>query len=61
MCIINQNYLIAALDKVLAWELSDHLLPSAIVDQANLMAGFDSEAEYDDWELSPESFVVFPH
>jgi hypothetical protein len=60
MC-TNLNYLADALDIVLAWNLPDHLLSSAIADQANLMAGIDHEVEYDDWELSPESFVVFPH
>ena len=58
MCIPNQNYLIDALDIVLGWNISDELLPLALVNQAQLMAGFDCESGYDevDW-LSPESFV----
>jgi hypothetical protein len=64
MCIPNQNYLIDALDIVLGWNISDELLPLALVNQAQLMAGFDAEsgfnpeAEYG-WELSPESIVSF--
>ena len=54
MCIPNQNYLINALDIVLGWDISDELIPLALVDQAKLMAGFDAEEV---WELSPESFV----
>lgn len=62
MCIPNQNYLIDALDIVLGWNISDELLPLALVDQAKLMAGFDAEEPYHDrdddcWVLSPESFV----
>ena len=64
MCIPNQNYLIDALDIVLGWNISDELIPLALVDQAKLMAGFDAEEVYrdpdDGWELSPESFVSFP-
>jgi hypothetical protein len=61
MCIPNQSYLIDALDIVLGWGISDELIPLALVSQAQLMAGFDCEAGYDDgadW-LSPESFVAF--
>lgn len=56
MCTPNQNYLIDALDIVLGWNLSDELIPLALVDQAKLMAGFDAEEVW----LSPESFVSFP-
>jgi len=57
-----QNYFIDALDIVLGWNLPDHLLPSALSNQANLLAGFDCDSAYEDesWELSPESFVVVP-
>lgn len=60
MCIPNQNYLIDALDIVLGWNISDELLPLALVDQAKLMAGFDCESDYEPegW-LSPESYVAF--
>lgn len=58
----DQNYLIDALDIVLGWNISDELLPLALVSQAQLMAGFDCEEPYhdaeDDW-LSPESIVSF--
>jgi len=46
MCIPNQNYLIDALDIVLGWNVSDELLPLALVSQAQLMAGFDAEEPY---------------
>jgi hypothetical protein len=64
MCIPNQNYLIDALDIVLGWNVSDELLPLALVSQAQLMAGFDAEEPYhepddDYWVLSPESIVSF--
>lgn len=62
MCIANQNYLIEAFNRVLDFNLPDHLIPLAVVDQAKLMVGFDCEATLDDeadW-LSPESFVPFP-
>lgn len=57
----SQNYLIDALDIVLGWDISDELIPLALVNQAQLMAGFDCESNFDDeadW-LSPESFVAF--
>jgi hypothetical protein len=57
-----QNYLLDALELVLAWELPDELLPLAINDQAKLMAGFDAEQNFnDDIWLSPESFVHHNH
>lgn len=63
MCIPNQNYLIDALDTVLGWNISDELLPLALVDQAKLMAGFDAEQPYHDhdygWPLAPESIVSY--
>lgn len=63
MCIHNQNYLIDALDIVLGWNISDEFLPLALVNQAQLMAGFDAEEPYrdvdDGWVLSPESYVAF--
>lgn len=49
MCVPNQNYLMDALDQVLSWDVSDALLPYLIIDQAKLLAGFDSE---DDWQDS---------
>jgi hypothetical protein len=51
MCIANQNYLIDALDIVLGWNVSDELLPLALIDQAKLMAGFDAEQ---DWQQYPD-------
>ena len=63
MCMPNQNYLIDALDIVLGWNISDELLPLALVSQAQLMEGFDAEQPYrgadDSWVLSPESYVAF--
>ena len=47
MCIPNQNYLIEALESVLAWNLSEASLPHALTDQAMLMANFDTE---DNWQ-----------
>jgi len=49
---------------VLGWNVSDELLPLALIDQAKLMAGFDVEEPYheqddDYWVLSPESYVAF--
>ena len=38
-----QSYLINAIETVLAWDISEDLLPLAINDQAKLMAGFDAE------------------
>ena len=58
MC--NPNYLRDAIDVVLSMELPEHLLPFAIADQANLLAGFDCESGYDaEWMLAPESIVTF--
>jgi hypothetical protein len=60
--------LIDALDIVLGWNISDELLPLALVNQAQLMAGFDCESGFDPesgydieggWPLSPESIVSF--
>lgn len=48
MCIPNQNYLIDALETVLAWNLPDEVLPMALVDQAKLMSGFDADYSYHD-------------
>ena len=62
MCIPNQNYLINALDIVLGWNISDELLPLALIDQAKLMAGFENEDisnTENEWELAPESYVAF--
>ena len=47
MCNPNQNYLIDALDTVLTWNLPDESLPLALVNQAQLMAGFDAD---EGWE-----------
>ena len=47
MCIPNQNYLIDALDTVLTWNLSDESLPLALINQAQLLSGLDSD---EDWE-----------
>jgi hypothetical protein len=49
MCTPNQNYLIDALDTVLAWNLPDESLPLALVNQAMLMSGFDAEDSWDDF------------
>lgn len=49
MCIPNQNYLIDALETVLAWNLPDESLPLALVDQAKLMSGFDAEAGWQEY------------
>ncbi len=43
MSIHNQNYLLDAIETVLAWELPDELFSMAINDQAKLLAGFDAE------------------
>ena len=43
----SQNYLLEALETVLAWDLSEDILPAALNDQMLLLAGFDAEA---DWE-----------
>ena len=51
MCMPNQNYLIDALETVLAWNLPDEALPLALVDQAKLMSGFDAEQ---DWQQYPD-------
>ena len=37
------NYLMTALDTVLAWELSDAAMAAALTAQANLLAGGDPE------------------
>ncbi len=49
MCIPNQNYLIDALDTVLAWNLPDESLPHALVDQAMLLSGFDADESWQDF------------
>lgn len=61
MCIPNQNYLIEALDVVLAWNLPDEALPLALVDQAKLMSGFDAEYSYHDLDegLRTETIMSF--
>ena len=38
-----QYYLINAIETVLAWDISEDLIPLAINDQAKLMAGYDAE------------------
>jgi hypothetical protein len=43
MSTTTQNYLIDALDTVLAWNLPDEALADALVNQAMLMSGVDSE------------------
>lgn len=43
-----------ALEVVLAWDLSDDLLPLAVNDQAKLMAGFDAE---DIWERYSDNSI----
>jgi hypothetical protein len=43
MSTTNQNYLLDALDTVLAWNLPDEALADALVNQAILMSGVDSE------------------
>jgi len=43
MSTTNQNYLIDALDTVLAWNLPDEALADALVNQAMSMSGVDSE------------------
>ncbi len=43
MSIHNQNYLLDAIETVLAWELPDELFSIAINDQAKLLAGFAAE------------------
>ncbi len=34
-----ENYMIDALDEVLAWNISDEAIAAAVISQANLMAG----------------------
>ena len=53
MCIPNQNYLIDALDTVLAWNLPEESLPLALVNQAMLLSGFDEERV---WQKLPEYY-----
>jgi hypothetical protein len=48
MCIPNQNYLIDALETVLTWNLPDESLPYALVNQAQLLSGFN--VLDDSWE-----------
>jgi len=43
MSTTNQNYLIDALDTVLAWDLPDESLANVLVNQAMLMSGVHSE------------------
>jgi len=43
MSTTNQNYLIDALDTVLAWNLPDESLADALVNQTMLMSGVHSE------------------
>ncbi|MGB7815375.1 MAG: hypothetical protein WBL28_03385 [Methylotenera sp.] len=47
MCIPNQNYLTDALETVLAWDLPDESLPHALISQAQLLSGLDSD---ESWE-----------
>jgi len=41
--VFRPNYLMNALDTVLAWELSDESFSAALADRANLLAGGDPE------------------
>lgn len=58
MC--NPNYLNAAIERVLSLDIPDHLITSAIADQAKLLGQIDCDSGYDeDWAFAPESFVSF--
>lgn len=52
MSTTNHNYLIDALDTVLAWDLSDESLADALVDQAMLVPGVHSEVSMQDFAES---------
>lgn len=52
MSTTNHNYLIDALDTVLAWDLSDESLADALVNQAMLMSGVHSEISIQDFAES---------
>lgn len=47
MCIPNQNYLIDALETVLAWDLPDETLINTVNDQLKLKAGVNTD---ESWE-----------
>jgi len=47
MCIPNQNYLIDALDTVLAWDLPDESLPLALFTQTQLLLGLDADEAFE--------------
>lgn len=38
-----QNYLLPAIDQILAWDISEESFAGAVKEQACLMAGIDSE------------------
>lgn len=38
-----QNYLLAAIDQILAWDISEDAFAGAVKDQACLMAGINPE------------------
>lgn len=52
MSTTNQNYLIDALNTVLAWNLPDESLADALVNQAMLMSGVNSEYSMQDFAES---------
>lgn len=52
----NQNYQIEALEIVLGWDLPDDLIPLALNEQVNLMAGFDYEAGWGRGSDSPDNY-----
>ncbi len=46
MCIPNQNYLIDALETVLAWDLPDETLIDTVSDQLKLKAGIGPDENW---------------
>lgn len=52
MSTTNQNYLIDALDTVLAWNLPDEALADALFNQAMFMSGIDSQDSIQDFAES---------
>ena len=50
--VYKQNYLIDALDTVLAWDLSDESLADALANQAMLVSGNHSEDSMQDYAAS---------
>ena len=48
MCIPNQNFLIDALDTVLAWNLPDESLHHVLVNQAQLLIGLEADEAFED-------------